>query len=227
MKIPSGKSLLPLLISLPAIVFVGCDRLTAPQGSVEVQLSQSSQLAQSFAESLRVRPAGEEAVAGQVHLALISSIEVTVTRVDARRAGGPESEDAGWTSLYLTEDAKQIDLLALPHEGGVTIAAAALPDGEYDSLRLFVEDATITFSESVTLGGDSNPHTLEEGTYSLRIPSADETGIKISAPFTVSRQQHDETTIVSVTFDGAASVQSLQSTAQGVQMSPVLLSRNQ
>ena len=218
------RSLLPLLAS--AFVLVGCDGVTGPEGAVEVRLTQSGTAASPSLLSVALfsgSVAGTSTSA--VSLASVSSIDVSVTRVDALPAAAAEGEESAWVSLDLTDKAKTINLRSLPSEGGVTIAAGELEDGQYSNLRLFVSTATITFSEAVTIGSAANPRTLAAGTYDLLIPSAAQTGIKVPASFLVSRTTEGETTTVNVAFDGSASVQSLQSTQRGVQMSPVLISR--
>ncbi len=217
------KSLLPLLAG--TLVFAGCDNITGPTGTVEVRLTQSAQATQSLTASTLLAGSLEGETTSRIPLSHVSSIEVTVTRVDALRRGASEEESAAWVSLDVSNDAKILDLLTVPSEGGITLAAGALEDGQYENLRLFISGATITFSNDVTIGSGPNPRTLPAGTHDLRIPSSAQSGIKIPVSFQVSRSQEGETTVVSVDFDSSASVRSLQWTAKGVQMSPVLTPR--
>jgi hypothetical protein len=216
------KFFLPLLAS--TLVATGCDTGTGPAGAVQVRLSQSAQASQSLGPMALLSTSSiEGASTGGISLSSVSSIQVSVTGVHALPVEANEAAPAAWVTLDLTGDAKEVELLSLSATSGVTIAAGALPDGQYSNLRLLVGSAKITFPEAVTIGSAANPRTVAAGEYDLLIPSGAQTGIKVPVSFSVSR---DENEVVTVVFDGAASVQSLQSTQQGIQMSPVLTSRS-
>jgi hypothetical protein len=163
--------------------------------------------------------------AGPVGLAMVDSINVVITAVQALVVGGDSV--SGFRTIKLSgEGGKRINLLALPSEAqdSITIARGDLPAGTYDHIRLQVADsgATITLKEDVSMGGSIR---LTKGTHPLTLPSALQSGLKIkTARFTVSQ---DSAATIKLVFDGASSVGNVQITGNGVaQMSPVLRARN-
>jgi hypothetical protein len=164
----------------------------------------------------------ESGATGNVSLSIVESILVTVTRVDVMGPTGDEEGTRGWVSLNLVTPAP-FNLLQLPSElgDGMLLARGELEAGAYSNVRLFVENATITFSSDVTIGGGPQARTYAAGEpHALRIPSATQTGVKIPmAGFTISE---DEAADVVLVFDPAASVQTVNATQSFIIMSPVL-----
>lgn len=209
-----------VLLSLAA-----CDTSTEPVGSgkARVVLSGSSASAASVLETANLM-----AASGPVSLESVASIDVRVTRVELHRSGDDEAADSadagsgGWVSLELSE-ASPINLLALPGaaEGGIQLAAGDLPAGEYQKVRLFFDQATITFSSAVSLGNGAGAKSYEAGTtYDLIIPSGTQTGIKINGLNLSVGGDGAET--ANLVFESGTSVRNINVTGRGIQMSPVL-----
>ncbi len=138
--------------------------------------------------------------AGNVPLDAVDAIAVTVEAVEVRPAsGGP------WVGLDVAvEGGVLINLVALD-EADVVIATAELPAGDYIAARLFVQQGGMLLNREVCLG-DSN-HCLSEGMeHPIRIPSAENTGIKTDAHFSISEGGAEEVTLA---FDVEATVRSL------------------
>lgn len=180
-------------------------------GTTSVQLMPSSDVAGASLMGLfRL----EGASAGNVSLEQVSSIDVTLQSVEALSL---EEDGATWVSLDVEEQA--LNLLDLP-EDGIEVARGELEAGDYCNVRFFVGDATITFSEDVSLGGPADGMTFEADTpHDLFIPSAEQSGIKApTARFTVDEEQEN----VTIAFDAGESVQTVNLTGNGVLMTPVL-----
>lgn len=161
----------------------------------------------------------------QVNLEAVSSIVVRVDRVQVHRAeadedgGGDDEAGPAWVDLDV--EVQEIDLISDLADGQtLTIAEGELAAGDYDQLRLFIQGATITFSEAQPVPGAGN-QTVSEA--QLTIPSVQQTGIKIpGASFTV---EEDAGTTVEVEFEAGTSVQNINITGTGdVMMTPVLVS---
>lgn len=161
----------------------------------------------------------------QVSLDAVSSIVVRVNRVQVHRAeteGDSEGDDdAGPAWVDLDVETQEIDLIS-DLDGGqtLTIAEGELSAGDYDQVRLFVEGATVTFSEPQAVPGAGNQTVTEAR---LTIPSVQQTGIKIpGASFTV---EEDAGATVDIEFEAGTSVQNINITGTGeVMMNPVLVS---
>lgn len=216
-----------LLVALP---LVSCGNGTGPSAMGEATLI----LTDADVVSAAIAPALAAAVdpAGDVPAEAISGIELVLTRVDLHLTGGAGEEieqneeqteegddgDSGWQSLTLTEGGT-IDLVNLPESSGFQIANGELPAGRYNNLRLFYSSATLRLGEAITIRGAEIP----AGDYDLRIPSGDQTGLKVPlSAFDVDAGEL-ETLIVEVLSN--ASVASIRWNANGFRMSPVLKQR--
>lgn len=209
------------------VTLTACDGTAGPEGDGEARVLMSRSTSGPSASLLGNGAPGEVGSAG-ISLESVSSIEVTVDRVELHRADAEEVEGegadgppwegeapGGWISLDVEETS--LDLLALPVEGGVEIATGDVEAGVYDKARLFVSSATITLDEQVQIGAAA---TLEPGEYDLFIPSAEQTGIKVDlADFEVVT---DGSGAVVLEFEAGSSVQTVTWTANGLLMSPVL-----
>lgn len=198
-----------LLVGVP-LVLAGCKDGLAPSGSVQVFLAPTDPGVQAFVAAVVA------AEAGVVSLEDVESIDVSITQVEIQRGDDPEGAGP-WVSLSL-ESAQSIDLLSLPPEG-TQIAGGTVGEGTFGMIRLFFDDATISLQDGVTVdvGGMSLSH--EDNPHPLFIPSGAETGIKIPTPgFEVESGAES----VTIQFDAALSVQTIDATANGFLMNPVL-----
>jgi len=104
---------------------------------------------------------------------LISEANVTITKVEIRAAGEEVEEESttedtdGTTSPYITlfEGSYEVNLLGL--RNGITdeLADMEIPAGDYDLIRVYVENASIAVTGYET--------------YTVKVPSGSETGIKL------------------------------------------------
>lgn len=113
----------------------------------------------------------------------VTSIFVTIDHVDAVTAGG---------TVTVMSTPVTVDLLTLQNGAFLQLGAAALPAGEISQLRLLL--APGAGHHVVMADGSTSP---------LKIPSGDQTGIKLNGPFQISACS--ETTLT-VDFDGEKSV---------------------
>ena len=116
--------------------------------------------------------------------ASVQSVLVDVTSVLAHHAGA--TDDQGWEVLSSTP--QNVDLLSYQNGSFLALAAASVPVGDYDALRLVVGTGC-----SVTVNGVTQP---------LTIPSGAEAGLKISRNFTVTGSG----VTVQVDFDASQSL---------------------
>ncbi len=97
----------------------------------------------------------------------ISSIEsatVTITKVEIKKAGDGVSD--GNSFVVLSDDTVTIDLIDLRNGVTETLLDLNIPEGEYDLLRLYVEEA------GLKLRDNNDPFTV-------KVPSGRQTGIKL------------------------------------------------
>jgi hypothetical protein len=203
-----------------ALSVAACENTAGPGGEATVLLSRSGSTALSM--EVLASLSGDANLAS-VPLSSVTSIDVVVSGVDALPANQDENSEAAWVSLGVNGGGS-FDLMKLS-EAGVVLARGELAAGDYGNVRLKIASATITFNQSVTVGGSPTARTYAADTaHQLTIPSSAQTGIKVpTAGFSISETTGDEVTIV---FDAAASVQSVQALPTGVQMSPVLTARS-
>ena len=206
---------------LPAFALAACDTM-GPSSSGQARVY----LASSVSSSANIP--GSDFIAdeaGPLTLAAIDSLWVTITAVEAVKAGG-DSTSGGWQTIQLDSGSlSRINLMALPTEGAdsMRLARGELKAGTYDHIRLRIADsATIVLKQDVAFGGGNM---IAKGSYPLRIPSGQQNGLKIkTASFVVG---DDSTKAVTLVFDGANSLGNVILTGNGrLQMSPVLRARN-
>lgn len=219
-----------LLSAFVALSLAACgDDLTAPGGSGDFALTLGQLDGSSAAASLTERSPR----LAQVELSSVSSILVTVDAVQVHRVddeengengengeSGENGEPGGWIDLDVSET--QIDLIGdLSSDASFTVAEGDLPAGDYDGVRFFFSEATISFDPPA-----QNPSSGEEiAEADLVVPSGAQTGIKVpGASFTV---EGEGTTEFAVLFDADTSVQNVNITGTGqVMMAPVLVGEN-
>jgi hypothetical protein len=207
------------LAGILGLLVGACQGTTDPNGSgsgsVQLNLSQTggaSLLAASLA------PLG-----GNVGLDAVGSVEVTLTRVEALPQGAVNGADGAWVVIELGAPVT-LDLMDLPTaaEDAIKLPKGELAAGTYFNLRLFVSDATITFSEDVTVGGGPAEVTYVADTpYPLRIASPLDTRLLVpTGTFVVTE---GESTEIDLIFDLGASVRSIVATPLFLLMTPVII----
>ncbi len=192
---------IPLILSV--LMAWGCE--IGPDG----QLEATGTLTLSLTARTGSGPAGDAALfegssLGNISLDDVAAINVTITAVDVLPTSG-----GTWLSLDLAvAGGVTVDLMALS-AAEVVIATATLPADDYVDARLFVENGTLVLSQQVCLGqaAPAGPGCLAEGVdHSLLIPSADQTGIKTDAHFTIAEGGADDVTLV---FEAEATVRNI------------------
>jgi len=103
---------------------------------------------------------------------MVESASVTITKVEIRKAGDGISD--GNPFLVLLEDTLTFNLIELRNGVVDELLKMEIPEGKYNLLRLYVEEATLKMKDG--------------GTYKVKVPSGQQTGIKIFVrpDFTVS-----------------------------------------
>lgn len=213
------------LLGLPFAVWA-CDglgdRLSGTQvGHVTIVLASAS--AQGSPSSSLI----QFSLDGNVPADAVESIDVTLTRVEARRSDPPE--DLGRSPWFEFELAGSGELdLWNDLGGGVAIASGTVPMGTYVDARLrFEVEGTITLTQKVCLGIDGDVDgegemclDPENGPYPLFIPSGSDTGIKTDGSFEVQAQSQT----VTLVFDEGATVRTLAWAPglEAVVMNPVI-----
>ncbi len=195
------------LIALPLTLAACSDSLGPDMGRARIFLGVDGGPSASIAAAI------VSASAAPVSFGQVASLELVVDRIEAHR------EDGGWESLDI--EPVTIDLAGIEAGTVEPLAAGGLPEGTYDNLRLFLQSATISFSEDVSTGN----HVFTAGElYDLVIPSAQNTGLKIpTAHFVVEAAAEGATESVVVLFDANGSTASIGTTGSGkVRMRPVL-----
>lgn len=211
---------------LLGVALAGCgDDATGPEGmgTATVQMNRAG----SGSASLAASTVSADPRFARVDVEQVAAIRVEVDTVELHRVGDGDGEEngegegpsAGWYEIGVTLT-EPLDLMALSAEQTLTIAEGTVPAGTYNQLRFFFEGATVDFAEGFDPDGEGP---LEPGATDvpLRIPSGDQTGIKVPGlSFEVAADAESE---VTVSFDGGASVQNLVVTGNGeVLMTPVL-----
>ena len=92
---------------------------------------------------------------------LVEEASVTITKVEIRR----ENDTTGYPFLTLFEGSREFNLLELRNGVTAELLDMEVPAGEYSLIRLYVENAGISVKE--------------HGSYSVKVPSGAQTGIKI------------------------------------------------
>lgn len=94
----------------------------------------------------------------------VASATVLIDSIDVRTAG--DTGNASFTTIFRdTDNTSEYNLLDLRNGVTATLGEQDVPEGEYDLVRVFISDASIT---------------LNNGTqYNLKVPSGARTGLKI------------------------------------------------
>jgi hypothetical protein len=201
-------------------------------GSVRVTLQQAGTVLAPAASPAWVNLSGADMEG--LDRALIASLEVTVTSIaflpvdeddpddpSGMGMGDGDMDGTSWISLPLGEPVP-LDLLALPSEmdSPIVIAAGDVPVGDYRKVRLFVENATISFTEAITKG---NATFDAEVDHPVDIPSAANSGLKTDAIFSVVADDVGAVSDVNLLFDPTATFKNVTVTGSGrVILAPVI-----
>jgi len=94
----------------------------------------------------------------------IESATVTVNKVEIKKVGDCVSDGSPW--VILSEDTITLDLMDLRNGVTETLIDIEVPAGEYDMLRLYVDEAGLKVTDI-------------EVPFSVKVPSGSQTGIKI------------------------------------------------
>ena len=94
---------------------------------------------------------------------MVESASVTITKVEIRKAGDGISDANPF--IVLLEDTLTFNLIELRNGVVDELLKMEIPEGKYNLLRLYVEEATLKIKD-----GD---------TYKVKVPSGQQTGIKI------------------------------------------------
>lgn len=111
----------------------------------------------------------------------LEKVEVDITGIEVHHA------EKGWMSIPV--EAQKYDLMELQNATSVIIFESPLEIGKYTQIRLHLNE--------------SNEVTIEGQSYSLKIPSGEQTGIKLITPFEIKKGKIVEVTL---DFDAESSV---------------------
>jgi len=95
----------------------------------------------------------------------VQEANVTITHIEARRALDSAEADSTNPFIELSNETETYNLLELRNGVTETLVDMEVPTGEYDLIRLYVDEASLTLNN-----GDS---------YSVKVPSGKQTGIKV------------------------------------------------
>jgi len=130
--------------------------------------------------------------------------------------------DCEWVPIAVLDAQVTLDLLNLPTEDDspIVLAAGDVPAGDYTRLRIFIEGGAVNFLEPFSVGKtDYNA----DDDYAITIPSADNTGIKVSISLSVADGNADD---VQLLFDEGATFRNVVATGSGmIKVPPVLKAR--
>ncbi len=121
----------------------------------------------------------------------VDAVTVTIARIEVRRESTEATPLSGWIEVVgegTSLESRTFDLLDLVGGAEAFLGRAELEPGIYSQIRVFVDDATIT---------------AEGRDLPLRIPSAEQTGIKLVRQFEI---RADEVTELTLDFDVERSV---------------------
>ena len=94
---------------------------------------------------------------------MIDSAMVTIVKVEIRKKS--EGEELGYPYITVMEDTVKFNLLDLQNGVTADLVEMEIEPGNYDLIRLYVDEASLTVKEGET--------------YDLKVPSGSQTGIKI------------------------------------------------
>ena len=147
----------------------------------------------------------------------VDSLFVRLTAISLLRIADDTADGSGgWNTIQLADSGlKRINVLNLPNEDSVLLAAGDLEAGTYKNLRLEFDSASITLKNDMRVGN----HDFQKGTaYTLRVPS----GV-IKVPLSKFTVGEDSVSTLNMEFRSQPSIANIVATGAGVlQMTPVL-----
>jgi hypothetical protein len=96
---------------------------------------------------------------------MIESATVNITKVEIRKVGDGEDDGNPYIELPLPEDSDGFNLLELRNGVTADLVDMGIEPGNYDLIRLYVDEAELKVKEG--------------GEYKVKVPSGQQTGIKI------------------------------------------------
>lgn len=176
------------------------DEIPDGQASFEIVLAPADAAAASLG-ALQLAP--QSPSWARIPLSAVESINLPIGEVEAKQGSG---EGGAWLDAGSVD--ATVDLMDLPEEG-ITLVDSSLPEGNYSRLRFFLTgQPTIVLSETVEVGRV----TFEAGEHPLEIPSSEQNGVRLNADFDVD----EDGEILTVLFDGGATVRRVVATGSGV-----------
>lgn len=142
---------------------------------------------------------GGSPATGTVRMSMIDAqcgyknVFVNVKEVKIQSSPTAGDNDGGWITIAVPNGPKKIDLLSLTNGTLLDLGGATVRAGTYEQLRLVLED---TGNEVVMDDGLNTTHVL-------KTPSAQQSGLKIKAPYTVAP---NTTTDFLLDFDACKSI---------------------
>jgi len=135
-----------------------------------------------------------------------------------------DTEDQGGEQWTAANAAGAVANPVTEDESPLVIASGAVLVGDYASVRLFVDEAVIRFSEAVSLGLSLTFDA--DFDYDVSIPSGEETGIKTDAEFSVVADAEGNVNDVGLLFSPGATFLNVTGTGSGeVILAPVIRGR--
>lgn len=134
---------------------------------------------------------------GTVQMSMIDNqcgykeVWVNVSQVRLQKSATAGDGDGGWITVDVPNGPKRVNLLSLTNGDFLNLGAATVQAGTYQQVRLVLEDT-------------GNEVVLDDGTrHQLKTPSAQQSGLKIHAPYTVVA---NTTTDYVLDFDACKSI---------------------
>lgn len=135
------KILLTFAAAAFMLVFAGCDKTNDGNGRLVVNITDAP-----------------------FPIDMVESAEVTITKLEIRKAGDCVREDT-CSFEVIWEGSETFNLLDLRNGVIAKLADIEIPEGEYDLLRLYVDEASLKVKD-----GD---------TYTVKVPGGSRSGIKV------------------------------------------------
>jgi len=100
-----------------------------------------------------------------LNIDLVDEANVTITKIEARQVVEEAEEDTGNPFITLYNQTETYNLLELRNGVTETLVDMEIPTGDYDLIRLYVDEASLTLTNGQT--------------YDVKVPSGQSTGIKV------------------------------------------------